>query len=219
MAKKQNESGGKNWLPITIAILSLALSGMALWVSALAPADIRVSISSLVFQWQGIGPTPQPEFPGTRTTNRVLAMKATCAFANNGAQIGAINDLAVIFQSDDGTKWLFSPYSVISERDIPFTQSLSKEPFHSIVVPGKQTSVYSYMFIAELASTSSEDIVLAPHKFHVMLSSWSAENLQPRKQQESTLDLNSNVIKAISTGEPVTVPFEEDRQRLQMFLK
>lgn len=78
------------------------------------------------------------------------------------------------------------------------------------LLPGKQTAVHTYVFLAD---EGFDDI--ASHKFRVELLTWSAGNTEPRLQQRSTIDFDHGVVEVMK-GQGVTgVPFEEQRQRLR----
>jgi len=188
---------------------------VALWYSLLAPADIKSSISSPMFLWQ-----PGIETPiGAQQAKPVLMMEATCSFSNNGAHIGEISYVVLSLESDDGTRWLFSPYWIVDETKF-LTDGFSKRTwmsgqFHSVLVPGKQTVAYSYMFVAESGLSRFQEPSLTPHKFKARLLTWFPANSRPREQQSSQLDFDENLIANLSRGVAFGMPFREQQERVQ----
>lgn len=183
---KVSANGGRDhrdWIARTISVISILISMAALWYSSLAPADIRASVSSPVFLWRPGSETP---VSGSEQAKPKLMIRATCSFSNNGAHFAEISYLVLRFESDDGTKWVFAPYGVVDDEKLIadgfIKRTWLKEPFHPIIIPGKQTMAYSYMFIAESGLSDFTDATLTPHKFHVTLLTWSAGDAAPHKQ-------------------------------------
>jgi hypothetical protein len=215
---KQAANSGKDWTARIGLIISLVMSAIALWLSALAPPDIKAIVSSPVLRWQGETEVP-PDIPGAKRSTAPLMMKATCAFSNNGAQTGEISLLALRFEADDGTNWIASPLWTVDDAKLAMEQKIeAKGSFVPIVLPGKQTISYSYLFSIE-PSSASEKIILAPHRFHVSLFTWSPGHSEPHKQQTSTLSMDSYVVTALRSGQFFEVPFEEERAQMQTILK
>jgi hypothetical protein len=225
MSKKTQDTGvqAKNrtagWA-LAISIVSALVSLTVGWFSALRPADVKVSLSSPEFQYQQNRNADEVvTLPGGINATRsksILLLIGTCAFANNGANSGEITDIAVQFVSDDGTKWTFLPYrlldgsSRITDQNGNTAFETAKAPrFSSVVLPGKQTAVHTYLFLAD------EFQDLAPHRFHVRLLTWASGEPKGREQQLATLDFNPTVIATLQTGGMTSVPFEEQRQRLK----
>lgn len=145
---------------------------------------------------------------------------ATCSFSNNGARFGEVNYFVLRFESEDGTKWIFAPYWVIDDAKL-MTDGFAgrtwlKEPVHPIVVPGKQTEIYSYMFVAESGLSSFTDANLTPHKFRVTLLTWPAGDTLPREQQTSVLDLDQDAVNNLARGVMFGMPFAEQQSSVQM---
>jgi len=210
------EKGTVDWFARTVAIISLLGSLAALWYSTLAPADVQASMSSPMFLWR-----PESETPvGGQQAKPKLMMKATCSFSNNGAHFGEISYLALRFESDDGTKWVFAPYWVVDDAKLISDgfakRTWVKEPFHPTVIPGKQTTVYSYMFFAESGLSNFTDATLTPHKFHVSLLTWSSGDDAPHVQQISTLDFDEDLIDNVEKGAVFGIPFAEQQKQVQM---
>jgi hypothetical protein len=218
MAKlSAHERGRRDLLTRIISIISIVASLTALYYSALAPADVKASASSPMFMWRTELETP---LSGSDHAQPKLMIKATCAFSNNGAHFGEISYLVLRFESDDGTKWLFAPYWVVDDAKLIAdgfaARSWVKEPFHPIVIPGKQTTAYSYMFFAESGGPNFTDATLTPHKFHVTLLTWSPGDVAPHEQQASTLDFDKDLIDKVRAGVIFGMPFAEQQNDVQM---
>lgn len=207
---------GTDRIARTISIISFLGAMYALWNSMLAPADVKASASSPMFVWRSDVETPI----GSQQAKAKLAMKLTCSFSNNGAHFGEVSYLALRFESDDGTKWAFVPYWVVDDAKL-LTDGFGKltwvkEPFHPVVIPGKQTEAFSYMFFAESGLPNFTDATLTPHKFHVSLLSWSPGDNAPRVQQTSTLDFDKDLIDNVTRGVVFGMPFTEQQKQVQM---
>jgi hypothetical protein len=108
---------------------------------------------------------------------------ANCTFANNGAKLGEIRSLILQLQDDDGTRWIFEPFDIVDEEKMTDMWALPQDQrkgvswatvapahFHSVVLPGKQTAAYSYLF-RSLPSLSKNLTLGPPHRFNVTLFS------------------------------------------------
>ncbi len=209
------EKGTVDWIARIISIVSFIGAMYALWNSMLAPADIRATVSSPMFLWR-----PELETPvGSQQAKPKLMIKTTCSFSNNGAHFGEISYLALRFESDDGTRWVFAPYWVVDDakliEDGFSKRTWVKEPFHQIVIPGKQTTAYSFMFFAESGLEKFTDATLTPHKFQVSLLTWSPGDAAPYVQQVSTLDFDKNLIENVERGVVFGMPFAEQQKQVQ----
>ncbi len=210
------EKGTIDWIARIISIISFLGAMYALWNSTLAPADVKASVSSPMFLWR-----PETETPvGGQRAKPKLMVKATCSFSNNGAHFGEISYLALRFQSDDGTKWVFSPYWVVDDAKLIADgfgkRTWVKEPFHPFIIPGKETAASSYMFFAESGLANFADATLTPHKFQVSLLTWSPGDASPRVQQISTLDFDKDLIENLGKGVVFGMPFAEQQKWVQM---
>jgi hypothetical protein len=210
------EKGTIDWIARVISIISFLGAMYALWNSMLAPADLKASVSSPMFLWR-----PESETPvGSQQAKPKLMVKATCSFSNNGAHFGEVNYLALRFESDDGTKWAFAPYWVVDDAKLVADgfgkRTWVKEPFHPIVIPGKATAAYSYMFFAESGLANFTDATLAPHKFRVSLLTWAPGDAAPHVQQISTLDFDKDLIDNVGKGVVFGMPFAEQQKQMQM---
>lgn len=201
-------------LALLISFASILITGVTLWFNTLAPAGIKASLSSPQLQYQPPGnPQNEPKLPGVTVASKpTLGLVATCGFANNGARIGEIKNLAVEFVADDGTKWTFLPYKILDDlpastenRDVARLWMKGRD-FSPILIPGKQTGQHTFLFLAD------EFENLAPHNFHVRLFMWLAGEKAPSEQQLSTLDFNPAVVSTLMTGSMQTVPFEEEKE-------
>lgn len=210
------KQSGTDRIARAISIISFLGAMYALWNSTLAPADVKASASSPMFLWR-----PEAETPvGGEQAKPKLAMKVTCSFSNNGAHFGEVSYLALRFESDDGTKWAFVPYWVVDDARL-LTDGFGKltwvkEPFHPIVIPGKQTEAFSYMFFAESGLPNFTDATLTPHKFHVSLLTWSPGDSTPRVHQTLTLDFDKDLIDHLTRGIVFGMPFAEQQKQVQM---
>jgi hypothetical protein len=85
------------------------------------------------------------------------------------AWLGEISYLTLTLESDDGTRWLFAPYWIVDEAKLAADEfgkrTWMSGPFHGVVVPGKQTVAYSYMFIGESGLEHFQAPPLTAHKF------------------------------------------------------
>jgi len=224
MKPPKSRTDGKTWSSLTfsltfsVSVLSLALSLIALWYSALAPADMRASLGSdLVFRWEG-GEGQKPPGPGWVPAG--LMVVANCSFANNGAKVGEIKGVSLQLQDDDGTTWVFEPWFIVDEEKLidawgqSFDQrksiswpTLAPARFHSIVLPGKQTAAYSYLFRSD--PSFSKNIVLGPpHRFHVTLFTVSPGETQLRVQDQETLVLTPEWASLIGQSPSLSIAFE-----------
>jgi hypothetical protein len=206
-----------SWLPIVLSVVSLCLSMAALWYSWLSPPDISAIASRPALYWQGPNePGEPPPVPGFKGNNKQLLMvKATCTFANSGAQTGTVSLLALKLEADDGTIWSGSAYWIVDDAQITASDPLSKKvPFSPIVLAAKQTTAHTYVFVVEPPDPDKIDLV--PRIFHVTLFTWSPSQKEPVKQQAMTLDMNSAVISVMgSSHDWVGVPSEEIRQQMK----
>jgi hypothetical protein len=211
---EEKRSNQRATLALVISFVSALFTGVTLWFNTLAPPGINASLSSPQLQYQPPGNQQDaPKLPGiTATAKATLGLVATCGFANNGARIGEIKNLAVEFVADDGTKWTFLPYKVLDDlpassenRDLARVWMKGRD-FSPILIPGKETAQHSFLFLADEFET------LAPHNFRVTLFIWLAGEKTPREQQLSTLDFNPAVVATLRTGSMQTVPFEEEKE-------
>ena len=211
---KTKEISGRDYLARVIAVGAFVLSILTFWFNTLSPADIKTTLSSPTFQWEN-----SSKFPVSRpwaSNDDVLGMDATVGFANKGAQSGQITRLAVVFTSDDGTQWTFLPYKVIDDTSkIPHgnndigEQFVNAPGFSGIVIPGKQTTQHTYLFLA------TEFKTLDPHKFHVKLLTWADDDSTPRQQQVFTLDLDQHHTVLLQQGGMVGARFEEEKAQIR----
>jgi hypothetical protein len=216
-AREMEERGNNRraTLAMVISIVSASFTGVTLWFNTLSPAGIKASLSSPQLQYEhDSSQRPPPKLPGVTVSpsRDTLGLVATCAFANNGARIGEISNLAVEFVADDGTKWTFLPYKVLD--DLPASSEnrdvgrlwMKGRDFSPILIPGRQTAQHTFLFLAH------EFENLASHNFHVKLFIWLAGEKTPHEQQLSTLDFNPAVVSTLKTGSMQTVPFEEEKE-------
>ncbi len=208
--------GNVDWIARVISVISLLGAMYALWNSMLAPADVKASVSSPMFLWR-----PESEMPvGGQQAKPKLMMKAICSFSNNGAHAGVISNLVLRFESDDGTKWVFAPYWVVDDAKLIADgfgkRTWVKEPFHPIIIPGKQVAAYSYMFFAESGLANFADATLTPHTFRVSLLTWSPSDAAPHEQQVSTLNFDKDLIDNLAKGVVFGIPFAEQQKQVQV---
>jgi len=208
MAK--NEPSRRDWLALGVAAMSMVIALTVAWFSALSPADISVRLNSVQFGGRFGESSGQ-------SSKHSLMVVATCAFANNGARSGQIDMLALRFDSqDDSTQWLYTPYVVVDDaRLVPqLIPSAIKSRFSPVVLPGKQTATYTYMFFTD------DTTLLAPHKFKVSLFSWMPDQVTPTEQEVRTLDLKELYVAFLKQstsagGDFLSVGFEETAHQLQ----
>ena len=185
-------------MTLLIALISLTVSVTVGWFSAVKPADITVTASDIRFGSQADGE---------------LVIVGTCSFANNGARAGSIDMVALRFESqDDDTNWLYEPKYVVDDARLLAADrsGLMKAEFAAVVLPGKQTATYTYVFV------TTQKVTLAPHKFRVTLYSSSPSDKQVVEQQVRTIDFNAEVIFVLQRSNGfVGVPFEETRHQMQ----
>ena len=211
---EMSERPRRPWVSPLVSLVALIVSVIALWYSVLAPADVTVNVSSPMFRWQ-----PDIENPGSGTAppKPVLMLEATCAFSNNGAHTGEISYLVLTLESDDGTRWLFTPYWIVDEAKLA-SDGFGKRtwmPFHAVVVPGKQALAYSYMFVGESGLSRFQGPTLTSHNFKAKLLTWRPSDSRPREQQTSVLDFDANLIENLSRGVMFGMPFAEQQRRVQ----
>jgi hypothetical protein len=219
MKPPKSRTDGKTWLSLTLSVLSFVVSGVALWNAALAPADMRVSLSSdLMFHWEGGASDAPGSGPGWHRAG--LTVVANCTFANNGAKVGEIKGLSLQLQDDDGTRWVFEPWFIVDEEKLIDMWALPEDQrkgvpwatvapahFRSVVLPGKQTANYSYYFRDD--PNFSKNLVLGPpHRFHVTLFSASPGESELRVQDREILRLDAMTVGGIQHVPSVSVAFE-----------
>lgn len=107
-----SEKGHRDLFARIISIISIIGSLIALWYSVLAPAELKASMSAPMFLWRSGLETP---VSGTEQAKPILLIKSTCEFSNNGAKFEEISYLALRFESDDGTRWVFAPYWLVDD--------------------------------------------------------------------------------------------------------
>jgi len=141
-------------------------------------------------------------------------------FANNGAKTGEVSGLSMQFEAEDGTKWKFTPQWIVDENKLA-SEVASQAPgrlaigkvttsfFHSVVLPGKQTASYTYLFLGR-----DTDKLTVPHKLRVTLLSLSPGDKELRQQQQSTLIFDPLTISLIPQGTVVSVQFEEVKRMI-----
>jgi hypothetical protein len=212
------------WISLPLSILSLFLSGFALWYASLAPADIKASLSDhLVFHWEGGVPLGSPKPPGWGPAGLILVVN--CSFANNGARVGEIKTMFLQLKDDkDGTLWVFEPWFIVDEEKLldlwgqshdqrtqtPWS-TVAPAHFHSIVLPGKQTTAYSYLFRSD--PNFSRNIMLGPpHTFQVTLFTASTGESEMRAQDREVLVLTPDYVNLVEQVPSVSLPFEGVRQ-------
>ena len=211
--KSKTDDKIKMWMSWPLSILSLLLSVVALWYASLAPADIKASLSDqLVFHWEGGGPPPEsPKPPADASSWKPagLILVVNCSFANNGARVGEIKRMFLQLEDDkDGTTWVFEPWFIVDEEKLidmwgqlpdqrkqtPWS-TVAPAPFHSIVLPGKQTTTYSYLFTSDL--NFSKNLVLGPHTFQVTLLTASPGESELQVQDREVLVLTPDYVNLI----------------------
>jgi hypothetical protein len=210
---QRTTSTGPSW-SLLLSFVSLLVSAFALWFASVAPADIKVSLGpELTFCVQ----RPKGPPPGPHWVAEGLAIIAHCEFANNGAKTGEINGLSLQFEAEDGTTWKFVPRWIVDEDKL--ASEVSAQPpgelgigkvtttvFHAVVLPGKQTTSHSYLFLG-----SNTDSLTTPHTLKVTLRSLSPGDHELRLQQRLTLKLDAFTISTIPMGTITSVPFEESK--------
>ncbi len=216
--------GGTDSTARFMSICSVVIALAAFYFTTLAPADIKVSFIEPEFQFQSF-----PESKTVPLTGGLEAVRgkssflliANCIFANNGAEIGDVSAVAIQFVSDDGTTWSFAPFKTlddfprIADPDGRVGYDYKKiPPFSPILLPGKQTSHHTFLFLLEDAT----NFIPTPHTFHVTLWVWYGLSPTPHKQQTSTLDFNDYVVAQLKTGGLGAVPFEEQRQQIHRLM-
>jgi hypothetical protein len=211
-----SERTRRSWVSPLVSVVALIVSVIALWYSVLAPADVAVNVSSPMFRWQ---PDIENPLSGAAQPKPVLMMEATCAFSNNGAYTGEISYLVLTLESDDGTRWLFAPYWIVDEAKLASDgfgkRTWMSGPFHGVVVPGKQTVAYSYMFVGESGLEHFQAPTLTAHKFRARLLTWRPTDNRPREQQTSTFDFDANLIANLTRGVMFGMPWSEQQGRVQ----
>ena len=160
---------------------------------------------------------PKGSPPGLGWSPEGLAIVAHCTFANNGTKTGEIDRLSMQFEAEDGTKWKFEPHWVVDEDKLaseagsqpPGEMAIGKAVttfFHAVILPGKQTTSYSYLFLGP-----NTDALTTPHTLKVTLWSLSPGDKKLRLQQTSTLKLDARTISTIPMGSITNVLFEETK--------
>ncbi len=234
--KSKTDEKIKIWMSWPLSILSLILSVIALWYASLAPADMKASLSDqLVFHWEGSGPppgSPKPPAGALALVPAGLVLVVNCSFANNGARVGEIKGMSLQLEDDkDGTIWVFEPWFIVDEQKLldlwgqppdqrkqtPWS-TVAPSYFHSIVLPGKQTTAYSYLFRSD--PNFSRNIVLGPpHTFQVTLLTASPGESELRAQDREVLVLTPDLVNLIGRITSLSVPFEGVRQMVEKTLK
>jgi hypothetical protein len=211
------EKGHNDWFSRLISTISIFISMIALWYSVLAPSELKASMSAPMFLWRSGLETPTSS---TEQAKPMLMIKATCEFSNNGAKFGEISYLALRFESDDGTKWVFAPYWLVDDAKLATDgfarRTWIKEPFHPIVIAGKQSVAYSYMFFAESGLANFTNATLTPHKFQVRLVTWFPGSSTPHEEELGALSFDQNLIDNVSQGVVFGMPFAEQQRNVQM---
>jgi hypothetical protein len=222
---------------LIIAFFSLGLAGFGVWYNSLRGADIKASLGGPVaFHWTGGLPPPgAPPPPPNSFVPAGMMIVATVDFANNGAQTGEIKALTLELRDDkDGTRWVFIPAMLVTDvqglknswAKNQMREASRKEPtleeqmqaldrkdvwssFHSVLLPGKQTTSQTYVFRSS-DEVSKNLVVGPPHTFGVTLYSLAAGDDEFRAQDKGTLVLTPTLTGFISTTPTVEVGFEEE---------
>jgi hypothetical protein len=181
------------WIALTVSICSLIVS----YSTSLSAADFAINVSAPQWAMRAIRLGDQPnQQPST------LTIKLTCAFSNKGARTGVVNDLLLRLEAvDDRTKWLF--YPAIQVDDAKF---LGGEPkgvmgsVYPVTVAGKESQVFTYLFLPMLNHPDFTFGEIKPHKFRVAVLARTNGHDSWTTQQSFTLDLGQDVIESISRG-------------------
>jgi hypothetical protein len=192
--------------------VSLTALGLSLW-NTFQPADIALAVSSP--QWVLID--SDPATVANVQLNPLL--KLTCTFSNTGARTGVVEYFVVRFVSDDGTKWLYSPYFTVDDSKW-MTENWRKGNwregmFSPITVTGKQTIQTTYLLFPESGLANFSNVALTPHKFTVSVLTWESGNDMWRERGEFHIDFSQSAINAIKSGGTFMTPISEQQQRVQ----
>jgi hypothetical protein len=228
LSPKSSDSGASKgnwitWVTFGIALFSFGMSVANFWLQSMKPGDIKVSIGSdlTVHTIRPSGhPPPVPEAKEMQGT---LVIFATFTFANNGARVGEINALRLVFEAEDGTRFVYAPRWIVDQSklnsqvalDTPGEinwDAITSAFFHSVLLPGKQIVSYNYVLFPD---SSQGGLPPAPHKYDVTLRSLSAGETELRTQQSSTLDLTPAIVQLIPQGKIVNIEFEEVKRVIQ----
>lgn len=204
---------------LALSVLSLVLSGLALWYASVSPADLKASLGgNITFVWAGGDTVPPPSGPHWSRAGMMILAAVTAA--NNGAKIGEIKALFLRLHDDgDGTDWVFEPWLVISDEEkfrerfgVERTEKIWTEAissnFHSIILPGRQTTSQSYLFRSD-PGFSTNIVLGSPHHFRATLYSLSSTDSELRAQDIGTVNLTPLAIGGLTSNGAILVPFEE----------
>ncbi len=217
---------GADWMARIFSLGSILIAFFALYINALAPADMNVMLISPEFQLQQRDTdltVPMGNGIQAVRAHSSFLMIGNCVFSNNGAQIGNISAMVVELVSDDGTTWLFAPFKMVDDlpritgADGVVGYEISKAlNFSPILLPGKQTSRHTFLFTLE---NNSPDFIPTTHKFHVNLWVWYGLSPEPHKQEVANIDFNDLVVATLKKGVLEGVPFDEQRAQIHQIAK